>query len=161
MECPACSSELVETKAAGIEIDICSNGCGGVWFDRDEITRFDEAHELLPQDILSAKRSSEYTLNPFPRKCPRCSEQHLMRQSYDPKNPVEIDACWRCGGIWLDIGELEAIRKGGGDREAAGNAFLKSSIDLCSFAQEKKGEFAEGAKIKSLLSRLKAVIYED
>jgi hypothetical protein len=38
-------------------------------------------------------------------KCPKCGMdlQTLVRGS------VEIDTCFGCGGVWLDVGELEQI----------------------------------------------------
>jgi Zn-finger nucleic acid-binding protein len=37
--------------------------------------------------------------------CPKCNGELQARTSDD----VEIDVCQRCGGIWLDSGELEKI----------------------------------------------------
>jgi Zn-finger nucleic acid-binding protein len=35
----------------------------------------------------------------------------MMRHFYSMKQRVEADECPGCGGYWLDIGELTAIRK--------------------------------------------------
>jgi Zn-finger nucleic acid-binding protein len=37
-ECPACREGLVQGTFGGITVDGCHT-CGGVWFDRDELTR--------------------------------------------------------------------------------------------------------------------------
>jgi uncharacterized C2H2 Zn-finger protein len=49
-------------------------------------------------------------------KCPRCGsdlkEQHAEQ--------VKIDECPECGGIWLDKGELEQLRRVNSARGASG-----------------------------------------
>ncbi|HNY63965.1 MAG TPA: zf-TFIIB domain-containing protein [Deltaproteobacteria bacterium] len=49
-------------------------------------------------------------------KCPKCRGA-LMTIEFDR---VEIDCCDHCGGIWLDSGELEALR----DREGRSDSLL-------------------------------------
>ena len=34
----------------------------------------------------------------------------MLKRQYGPRQPVEIDECPGCGGIWLDAGDLKAIR---------------------------------------------------
>jgi Zn-finger nucleic acid-binding protein len=45
-------------------------------------------------------------------KCPRC-DGDLKESKFDE---VSIDTCGKCGGVWLDSGELERVtsREGGG-----------------------------------------------
>ena len=44
-------------------------------------------------------------------KCPRC-DGSLKENKFEE---VTIDTCEKCGGVWLDSGELEQVtRKGGG-----------------------------------------------
>jgi len=33
MECPACNRQLKEMEIGDIVVDVCENGCGGIWFD--------------------------------------------------------------------------------------------------------------------------------
>ncbi|MCG6157691.1 zf-TFIIB domain-containing protein [Rubinisphaera margarita] len=47
--------------------------------------------------------------------CPDCSAPMDCHPYYGPGNAV-IDACTRCGWIWLDNGELEAIESAPGRR---------------------------------------------
>ncbi|MBY5990899.1 zf-TFIIB domain-containing protein [Ferrimonas balearica] len=35
----------------------------------------------------------------------------MIRRHCEPTSAVEIDECPRCGGIWLDSGELEQIHR--------------------------------------------------
>ena len=39
----------------------------------------------------------------------RCGDARLLHQTYTYVNPVSIDRCQRCHGIWVDDGELNAI----------------------------------------------------
>jgi len=38
-------------------------------------------------------------------QCPRCNN-HLVILEY---NGVEVDHCYRCGGTWLDTGEIQLL----------------------------------------------------
>jgi Zn-finger nucleic acid-binding protein len=40
-------------------------------------------------------------------KCPRCAEPDLVAKTIET---VEFDECPRCGGVWLDQGELEQAK---------------------------------------------------
>ena len=33
MNCPICKKEMVEEDFGGVVIDVCKNGCKGIWFD--------------------------------------------------------------------------------------------------------------------------------
>jgi Zn-finger nucleic acid-binding protein len=45
-------------------------------------------------------------------QCPRC-EGRLMEITFEQ---IQVDRCDKCGGVWLDAGELESLtkREGGG-----------------------------------------------
>jgi Zn-finger nucleic acid-binding protein len=42
IKCPACDNEMqkIFITDKGINIDVCSNGCGGIFFDNKEIQEF-------------------------------------------------------------------------------------------------------------------------
>mgnify|MGYP001209415926 FL=1 len=40
-------------------------------------------------------------------RCPKDGNE-TFRKNYE--KDVEVDICSHCGGIWLDVGELEAIQ---------------------------------------------------
>ena len=44
-------------------------------------------------------------------RSPRHPEVVMLRRFFSAKRQIEIDECPRCGGIWLDAGELAMIRK--------------------------------------------------
>lgn len=111
MKCPACDGELSFVGFAGISLKRCASGCGGVWFDSGELDRFDEKRESLPPGgIVPIKNSNVVIDRNKARCCPRCTNQTLAQHFYDQQNQIEVDQCLGCGGIWLDIGELDQVR---------------------------------------------------
>ena len=112
MECPACGKALSKMMAGDIELDACKEGCGGVWFDRGELEKFDEPHEFPAHPILElAKRTESIRVDPKKiKRCPCCPDENLVKQFLDIKNEVQIDVCWNCGGVWLDPGEINTVR---------------------------------------------------
>lgn len=111
MKCPSCGSELHEMAQAEVKVDICDQGCGGIWFDCHELQKFDERHEAAGEALLDVPRRRETAFGTSrQRQCPRCASQNLHRHFYSVKRQVEVDDCPRCGGVWLDVGELATIR---------------------------------------------------
>jgi len=111
MECPACKSTFSHVEIDNIQIDVCRNGCGGMWFDTYEFKKFDEPHEEAGIELLNTPISPTLQLNKEERiSCPKCTDTTLMRNYFSIKKEVEIDTCAQCAGVWLDIGELNTIR---------------------------------------------------
>lgn len=117
MECPVCSRVLSPVKAGGVTVDVCVNGCGGIWLDQFELQRLDDpvesAGELLNE--VSESRGSDQSpsakSSASKRNCPRCRDAVMMRHFFSPRRQVIVDECPQCGGFWLDAGELGAIRR--------------------------------------------------
>ena len=109
--CPACDKEMkkVYIKNAGINIDICIDGCGGMFFDNRELEKFDEEHENA-DDILKAveEKEFEHVNNDEIRICPICN---IPMVKLGGIGSVKIDACNICGGKFLDNGELKRLRE--------------------------------------------------
>lgn len=111
MKCPLCKKEMKIVKIENIEIDECQDGCHGIWFDINELKKLDEKTEGSGPElerILSYERAWDF--NPLRKvKCPKCNEK-MERHEYIDASRIFIDECFKCGGIWLDKGELGAIR---------------------------------------------------
>ncbi len=45
MNCPACKNTLEAITIENITLDVCQNGCGGIWFDNFELMKIDEPDE--------------------------------------------------------------------------------------------------------------------
>ena len=113
MKCPACGNVLSSVTYDGLNVDSCKdNGCGGLFFDQFELKKVDEPTELLG-DKLVALQSAEAkkTVSAERRQCPKCDNIVMMRHFFSVKKAVEVDECAGCGGMWLDAGELDKIRK--------------------------------------------------
>lgn len=111
MKCPRTGKPMKEVEINGIKVDI-STGCGGIWFDNFELNKFDEAFECAGERLMDAcKPYLDTSIDTTPRlHSPRHPEITMMRRSFSVKRKVEVDECPKCAGIWLDPGELDAIR---------------------------------------------------
>lgn len=112
MNCPACGKTLVEHQQAGLTVDVCDQACGGIWFDDFELQKVDEAHESKGEALLDIGLHTSVTVDHArKRACPKCASSVMRRFYFSVRREVEIDECPACGGVWLDTGELAAIRK--------------------------------------------------
>lgn len=64
-----------------------------------------EALEKMREKIAVAEQAKAAGTSSM--KCPRC-DGSLKTNSFEG---VEIDTCEKCGGVWLDSGELEQLTK--------------------------------------------------
>lgn len=111
MKCPACGNTLQEMVVEGITLDVCKDGCGGIWFDRFELKKVDEPHESRGECLLDVARDPDVTLDHNQRRtCPKCDGIVMMRHFFSAKRKIEVDECPSCAGFWLDHGELGDIR---------------------------------------------------
>jgi Zn-finger nucleic acid-binding protein len=135
MKCPVCSCDLTETESHGLLLDICREGCGGVWFDAKELDKADENQEPVRHEVLRPVRNQNIVIDRNKQRlCPRCDGVGMKKELYDSQFEIEIDSCPSCGGIWLDLGELEALRahnSGHQQRQALINTYeeLSASAD--------------------------------
>jgi hypothetical protein len=110
MNCPACGKEMVEKDFGGVIVDVCENGCKSIWLDWHELTKLDETNEGAGEALLDA--IDDPRTNDEGREalhCPKCNMvMHIHK--YHSAKEVNIDECYACGGIFLDSGELSAIR---------------------------------------------------
>lgn len=113
LTCPACGKEMekVFIPSEGINLDICTNGCGGIYFDNREFESFDEKDEDVSK-ILEKVQGKEFEPvdESKDRICPNCGAKMVKNHSSIHKT-IEIDECYSCGGKFLDRGELFKIRE--------------------------------------------------
>ena len=160
MKCPACDNGLSRHTVAGVELDICQYGCGGIWFDQFEFRKFDEPHEYADAVLDLQVNSNHRVDQDRKRHCARCADQVMLRRYYSPKQSIAIDECAMCGGIWLDYGELGQIRN-----------MFKSHEEFHDYARDflqkefggeltaKYGEWSEEAKPFERFSNLFRFLY--
>jgi Zn-finger nucleic acid-binding protein len=112
MKCTACGNTLHQVTAGDLTVDVCTEGCGGIWFDPFELGKVDEKHESAGEDLLGyGRRSGVHVDLEGKRDCPRCEKRPMVRHFFSVKREVEVDECPGCGGFWLDTGELGKIRE--------------------------------------------------
>lgn len=103
---------MVEQDFGGVMVDVCKDGCKGLWFDWFELSKLDENLEGAGQALaaaLEADRVSDDGRGQI--KCPKCSiPMHIHK--YRHEHSVTVDECYQCAGFFLDAGELKAIRSG-------------------------------------------------
>ncbi len=109
MKCPACGKDMVRENF-GVNVDVCENGCKGIWFDQGELRMLDEKDEGLGAALEAGLRSPRRNdANRGPLNCPKCSIP-MHTHGYARDQAVNVDECYKCGGFFLDSGELKAIR---------------------------------------------------
>lgn len=111
--CPACKKALKTVTICDTELEACVDGCGGIWFDSAELFRVDEQGEGESdpnlQKLLSFSPQAS-TENREKLVCIKCGIK-MRRHEFRESSQIFVDECYDCGGIWLDGGELKAIRE--------------------------------------------------
>lgn len=109
MNCPACGVELKRIEHAGAHLDTCPD-CAGIWFDEDEILQVQAVQDgLRSLDEKVQPSGFERVEGPY-RLCPVCNWP-LVKYRYLYTSNVELDGCEKCGGCWVDNGELGAMQE--------------------------------------------------
>jgi Zn-finger nucleic acid-binding protein len=132
MQCPACSGALAPVAAGSLTVDVCAAGCGGIWFDRTELQKVDEAFEAEGDALAGLPAPAGARPDPARRyACPCCDRIVMMRHFTSVLHDVEVDECPGCGGFWLDAGELARLRaenRDPDDREKLQTAATQSPV---------------------------------
>ena len=129
MNCPACGKPMAEADFGDVQVNICKDGCRGIWFDWGELTRLDENNEGIGKALEDAlKHSAAGDVKQRPQlNCPRCPAP-MRSHKYKSNKDVSVDECYACGGFFLDSGELRRIRENFMS-EAARDAYVRTLPD--------------------------------
>jgi Zn-finger nucleic acid-binding protein len=109
--CPNCGERMIEENFGRARVDVCADGCHGIWFAWDEL-------QLVDRQGKGMGPALERALQAEPRDidddrvldCPGCGVE-LEAGPYAIAPTVRIDQCADCGGIFLDAGELADLRQ--------------------------------------------------
>jgi uncharacterized protein len=110
MKCPVCQNEMVKQDFGGVQVDVCKNGCKGLWFDWSEVNKLDRKNEGFGDALTEAlhyPRSNDADRGQI--KCPKCGIL-MHAHKFASEKEINVDECYQCGGFFLDSGELKIIR---------------------------------------------------
>ncbi len=128
MECPVCKNTMVEKDFGGVMVDVCENGCKGIWFDWIELSKLDETHEGAGKALAEALMSERVRDDNRDRiNCPKC-QKLMVAHLYKSSKEVTVDECYLCGGFFLDAGELKVIKESFMTEEERDN-FIEGLLD--------------------------------
>ena len=133
INCPACHKPMkkIYLETQKFNVDICLDGCGGIYLDNRETNKIDEKQEDITP-ILEAviNKQVEKVDVTTKRICPVCG--HLMvKNNSSHLGGVQIDECYNCGGKFFDKDELIKFRnefESEEDRIKAFNEYSKSIV---------------------------------
>ena len=112
LNCPACGTPMkkVFLEKQGFIIDVCLDGCGGIWFDNRELPKVDERTEDI-SDLTAAYNGKTFhrVEREQDRDCPVCHKK-MVKNCASAKQEITIDECYQCGGKFFDYNELEILR---------------------------------------------------
>lgn len=157
MKCPTCNIELSPVTVEEIQLDVCKDGCGGIWFDRFELQKMDEPHEFTDEnliDILAVETSAAFDQSQK-RNCPKCEGIVMMKHFFSVRKEVQVDHCPKCAGYWLDDGELFKIRKqyqSESERDQAASQYFSGLFDdeLANMKKESEEKAQRAKKIANM-----------
>lgn len=111
LSCPTCQSQMTRERfGKKIYVDVCTVGCGGVWFDRHELEGLDHMTKGKGKTLLRALAEARVDdTERGPIRCPR-GHGEMRRRQHEFVATVTLDECVECRGIFLDAGELALIR---------------------------------------------------
>lgn len=104
--CPHDKAKLAKKVVEEATLDVCGK-CGGQFFDSGEMFRAfgikaDPSYWDRPETGGEIKGNSKIG-------CPQCVIPLVIQDVKYDGDHVEIDRCGKCGGVWLDKGEIEKI----------------------------------------------------
>ena len=111
MNCPRCGAELFlqDLFTGGRHASVAACGkCGGQWMRESDLQRLSE----IVSPVLVEWRQITPADQEKELHCPECDGAPAMSKLKSERDRVVVlDACERCGGVWLDGGELRAIQQ--------------------------------------------------
>jgi len=116
MQCPRDNAHLGTEKYEGeVLVDRCPS-CDGVWLQRRELEAIQDLRERdyseslkgIDSVALSYERARQSARTQV--ECPTCHVE-LHPEEYAYCSQIIIDRCGKCGGVWLDSGELGALER--------------------------------------------------
>jgi Zn-finger nucleic acid-binding protein len=107
--CPRCDTTLENTEYLSQPVAACGR-CGGRWMTADTLGAVVEAWDPGAEEALEDRGGCQVPLADVREglRCPDCRAA-MEAFNYAGDSGVILDRCPRCGGLWLDRGELEQV----------------------------------------------------
>ena len=159
MNCPACGTAMTEIAAGDVKVQACKGGCGGLWFDEWTLRKVDQPDQSAGESLLNIPQNASLKVDQSERrKCPRDSVV-MMRHFWSVKRDVVVDECPKCEGIFLDPGELAAIRadyKSDAERHKAAEAYYSEMFDqqLAGMLRQDKAKLESARRVARIFKFL-------
>lgn len=108
--CPKCKVPTTRIEYEGAGVRMCGQ-CGGTWVtpialkaiaNRRQVAFTEAVKERFVQ-MADESNATEQLI------CMRCGKT-MIKEHFKEWDDIVIDRCAKCGGIWLDPGELEKIQ---------------------------------------------------
>lgn len=112
MRCPIHADTALETRTVepGVAVRACPH-CGGYWMAAVSYWRWRESlSESLPNFDMQDGGEDEANDSAEAKLCP-VDGGFLIRHQVGYGLDFYLDRCGRCGGMWLDQGEWEALQR--------------------------------------------------
>jgi Zn-finger nucleic acid-binding protein len=124
MTCPKCADTLHEVDSyERVTLDFCG-GCKGIFFDAGEVAMYFELSSDLPQ--LDGSRAES---KPTQLPCPKCGGR-FEELRFGAPDPLVVDRCNGCGGVWLDRGEVPRLEALSAKLERPGSRMLRAMREI-------------------------------
>jgi Zn-finger nucleic acid-binding protein len=114
LDCPRCQvplqSHTITTDAEGweIEIDVCSDSCGGLWLEAHDFEADSKAKLFLDEELLALNKPRRKVNTDRELRCPECKAE-MSRFDWNNEG-IHLDFCPHCEGRWVDGGEIGRIQ---------------------------------------------------
>ncbi|HZV04849.1 MAG TPA: zf-TFIIB domain-containing protein [Gemmataceae bacterium] len=104
--CPRCKIPLL-TEHHGEIVMTCCEHCGGHWMDPEDLRAVLDLIRL-PVHGRAVRMGVDLTDVREDAACPYCGVP-MEPFNYAGDSGIILDKCRRCGGLWLDSGDLERV----------------------------------------------------
>ena len=105
--CPVCGIALSEQSLHGETVDRCER-CDGIFFDSGELESLLQLVKLY-QEVDMSEPDLEASTEIERDRILICPADQAQLEKRDIAGLI-VDVCAQCGGIWLDGGELAALK---------------------------------------------------
>lgn len=105
--CPSCKLQAAPISYEGVRIYHCG-GCGGHWMAPERLDVILERREVcMPKPVRDAMWNIAEEHNRVEQLwCFSCGTP-MVKEAFRYWDEIRVDRCEKCGGLWLDRGELE------------------------------------------------------